>query len=732
MNDIRPIHQKSLAINHYALFPSCISPTKQKLMRLLAILTAFSLLMISSLAAQSGKVGYPGKDQGKLTLLVQDFEKQPVKKAKVLLEGVNNHQTFIGVTDKGGVWEVLVPNGETYRITIEDSVNYDVVEIPSKDYVFTRHLVYFQGAVGGKTQIPANPMFNMKPPADGMAAIEMSFTGLDQRPLVGEQVWLKGESSGQEYTATTNAQGQIQMKVPLGDNYKMRVKYNANFDKFSFPRHGGSANAKVSYTFAGSKAIEEAREQRRINDSLYNAYRLLSMEDEKKLRDGEMHKTVFRPIPVTPIPTTRIRKTDTDYGYHLTMTHPSAMSSPLWLEGRIFAGGGFETSELHCFDGETGDHIWSVSLGEGGPSTLSGGDDVVVLTTESCTVYALQASTGKLLWSKWLAPYVLSAPSVADGKVFIGYEDNNGGYWVSQTESPTHSMACMDLKTGNILWQQWLKGEPMSAAVAQDGKLFCSTFAGFTYSLDANTGKILQEKELWATSAPTIVGDRMYLSQRDPTHVEFHECIAQFDANTFDLLQHALFRPAPYLNPKEQRKSQYWAQSANASLSNGFSEEMEVGKTKLTPELLVGVKSVSAIQGFQGSRPLVLNGKIFASMGTNLVCYDTKTMAQLWDKQVLTDVMHEGGFMVSQPILCGNYIAVACMDGSIRIFDVNGNEKKRYTTQEKFRMPPIVMHGTLFATSTRGKMVAVNTGKPELTGWQCWGGNLARTNTPHP
>jgi outer membrane protein assembly factor BamB len=237
---------------------------------------------------------------------------------------------------------------------------------------------------------------------------------------------------------------------------------------------------------------------------------------------------------------------------------------------------------------------------------------------------------------------------------------------------------------------------------------------------------------LLATTAPTVVGNVMYLSQRNPASGVCEERLASFDISTFNLLKNGEYRTAPYLNSKDQRQSQYWAQSANASLANGYTGEMTPAPTTYTPESLVGVESVSAIQGFQGSRPLSIGGKVFASMGGSLVCYDSKTMALLWQKSLLSDPNREGGFMISQPIPCGPFLAIACMDGTIRMMDFNGNEKKRYPTQEKFRMPPIVMNGTLFATSTRGKMVAVNTGKPEWTGWPCWGGNLARTNQIKP
>ena len=40
---------------------------------------------------------------------------------------------------------------------------------------------------------------------------------------------------------------------------------------------------------------------------------------------------------------------------------------------------------------------------------------------------------------------------------------------------------------------------------------------------------------------------------------------------------------------------------------------------------------------------------------------------------------------------------------------------------------PVIHQGWIYVCTERGKLVAINTGDPTLTGWAQWGGNAART-----
>lgn len=95
-------------------------------------------------------------------------------------------------------------------------------------------------------------------------------------------------------------------------------------------------------------------------------------------------------------------------------------------------------------------------------------DNKVILGGRDKIVHALQATTGKELWSFTTRSRVESSPAIAQGRVYIG--SNDGRFYV------------LDLATGAKIWE-FEAGAPLSASPAisqgrivigsQDGKLFC-------------------------------------------------------------------------------------------------------------------------------------------------------------------------------------------------------------------------------------------------------------------
>ena len=83
-----------------------------------------------------------------------------------------------------------------------------------------------------------------------------------------------------------------------------------------------------------------------------------------------------------------------------------------------------------------------------------------------------------------------------------------------QRPPASHILACFELKTGKILWQKWIDSDVMSAPVAVDKELYATTFAGTVYRFDQATGKIMSAKRSRATSAPVVVGGKVFYTQR--------------------------------------------------------------------------------------------------------------------------------------------------------------------------------------------------------------------------
>ena len=97
------------------------------------------LLVVSCFCSlQAQKKGlYPTKDKTKLVLFVRDFAKKPIPKVDFKLQAANSSEVYEGRTNKKGYAELLVRNGRTYRISLEDSLNYDVLDLPAKAFQMT-------------------------------------------------------------------------------------------------------------------------------------------------------------------------------------------------------------------------------------------------------------------------------------------------------------------------------------------------------------------------------------------------------------------------------------------------------------------------------------------------------------------------------------------------------------------------------------------------------------------
>ncbi|MEM7035699.1 MAG: PQQ-binding-like beta-propeller repeat protein, partial [Bacteroidota bacterium] len=592
---------------------------------------AFALWLGCMSMATAQKKIYPTKEKTKLILLFKDYAKKPIKKAPFTLTAANGNETYQGKTNKNGFVELLVRNGRTYHISVGDSLKHDFVHIPRKPMQITRHIVYFEGMLNGKMISSGKPMFRMMGPKDGLASVDVTFENPKGAPLPGEKVWLRGSlDTARVFTATTNAKGKLVFEVPIGETYHLSVRHHQGMDRFNFAKRGGSYNVRVRYRYAGAVAIERARAARRAADSLAAAYAaqqdsLLNDPAYKAFVDSlkaaqtaqghrlryptrttRYHKRAFRPIAIAETAERPVRER-TDEGFSFNMEHSGKVLTPTWMDGNVYFGEGYSRNVLYCAEGITGNVLWGVEMGENGISTLSAGAGSIALITESCTIYVLDGKTGKLRWSKWLNSSLRSAPTLYGDRVFQVYEDAEGGRIAGKKAPGSHVLACFDVMTGEVIWQQWIEEEVISAPVAYDGKLYCATYSGMLMEVDTAAGNILQTRRHYLTSAPTPVDNVLYASMRDMTSSEGREQIVALNRRDFSLKRGFGYHAAPYLESDMQRKGAYLRERIQEDVSVGLEAPAinAAGRRAcVNSEKLVGMLGSSALLSFSGSRPV--------------------------------------------------------------------------------------------------------------------------------
>ena len=123
---------------------------------------------------------------------------------------------------------------------------------------------------------------------------------------------------------------------------------------------------------------------------------------------------------------------------------------------------------------ETSDDVFS-------SPAVSGG--VVYVGSRDNGLYALDASTGDLLWRYETGGnvYLESSPAVSGGVVYVGSRDNR--------------LYALDASTGDLLWRYETGGSVVSSPAVSGGVVYVGSREAYLYALDASTGDLLWRYE---------------------------------------------------------------------------------------------------------------------------------------------------------------------------------------------------------------------------------------------
>jgi Ca-activated chloride channel family protein len=118
---------------------------------------------------------------------------------------------------------------------------------------------------------------------------------------------------------------------------------------------------------------------------------------------------------ITPIDTAGLRPVPLGgslRGWSLKLPGGRPLATPAVDGGIVFIGGGFGSHEFYAIDAATGRVRWAVRASDDGPTGAVVQDGYVVFNTESCTLFVVRASTGEMVWSRWLGDPLMSQPAV--------------------------------------------------------------------------------------------------------------------------------------------------------------------------------------------------------------------------------------------------------------------------------------------------------------------------------
>jgi outer membrane protein assembly factor BamB len=237
------------------------------------------------------------------------------------------------------------------------------------------------------------------------------------------------------------------------------------------------------------------------------------------------------------------------------------LSQPIVANRRVYAMDG--AVQVSAYDTAAGERLWQVDLKpEDERGTSFGGgiafwNDRLYASTGYAQVLALDPADGRVIWRSNVGAPVRSAPTVADGRVFVITienelvalaADDGRRLWVHNAIPETASLLggaspavegevvvaayssgeifALTVETGRPLWSDSLASTRNVGAVStladirgwpiiDRGRVYAASHSGRMAAIDLRTGDRAWEQELGSTHSIWVAGDYVYVLSTD-------------------------------------------------------------------------------------------------------------------------------------------------------------------------------------------------------------------------
>jgi len=343
-------------------------------------------------------------------------------------------------------------------------------------------------------------------------------------------------------------------------------------------------------------------------------------------------------------------------------------------EDKIYVSGGFDSVNFYALSATTGQFEWAArNLQDNGPTAAVFDDGRVIFNTESCTLFALDASTGKRLWHKYLGDPTLAQIAVADGLVFAAHPSDDG-----------NRLSAFKVQSGARVWSRTISGDLLAAPVVHGDSVYVTSIHGRVYRFERSRGKRVWARSMRATTAPWLVGDELFVSRRNGSK----EQQVVVSTETGKILREHHEKAGRHIHDVPRNLSDW-----------------------------------RKVWAFEGSRPVVDRGVRYVAMGGEVRATDARSGEALWIRRYAKASAKRS---VGSVALAGPQVVIATRTGQIYGLDVDtGYTLWAYDLGHKVVAEPIVARGWVYAATKDGLVIALHVGDTTLDGWHMFGGNPA-------
>jgi Ca-activated chloride channel family protein len=343
--------------------------------------------------------------------------------------------------------------------------------------------------------------------------------------------------------------------------------------------------------------------------------------------------------------------------------------SAAYENGKIFVGGGFETSAMYALEATTGKRLWvAYNLQDPGPTSAVVDQDELAFDTFSCSLAVLAASTGKVKWQKWIGSETPTQPAFSKDYVLAPHP-SDGGY----------VLTAYHRANGANAWSSAIDNHSYAPIVSGDS-VYVATTSGTLYRITLD-GKRVWSRRIHALSAPWISGDEVHVAVREGS------------------------------------------QEAQVVLSAADGKRLRTVTSERAVNDAPGGDTMS-LWWYEGSRPVVANGVQYSAMGDRVEARDVATNQLRWERHVDSAAKTATRRKVESVVVAGRLALITTRDGKIVGLDTRtGAQRMGFDFDTPITAEPIVAKGWMYVATARGQVLAFDLGDAASDGWHMWGGN---------
>lgn len=619
---------------------------------------------------KDSKFRMPAESEAVLKVLVYGDKFKAITNQAVRLVCPMINKVYVGKTGDNGYAQFIVYPGCHYEIGVGEFDNLNSVDVPEKGGVMSEARVLYQPTNIKENDINdtiTQQILKDQRPTTTHVLVQIRLWDMSNKPLADEFLYLDKTGTTKVYAAKTDEKGFAYFLLSKGAEFTINLKYERDIDKIKQPHGPEFHRVDIEFNTMGAKNIE----------AFY----------KNSKRDQQGFLTEFMSPKITPCTFDPAWLEKTKNGFHVNFPSQSSTSPPAVNGNKLLINSGFYSPEFYSIDRKTGKADWGARLAENGISSSVVVDDIILMNTESCTLYAIDAKTGSLLWSKWLGPSIYSTPAVAEGRVLAVYPRElrrQYNFFSNALNDKHYVLVAFDLKSGNIVWQNWVDYDVLASPVVAGDKVYMTSMAGTLYQFDLNNGKILFEKHDNAVSPPTIVDDNVFVSVQDAKNGKVQETVV-YSAKNMKVI----------------------SKISQVSGKNLFARGHLSAIDRMN-------YSAGRVAHYKGKNYNVLSGKLF--------CFD-QTGKIFWQIPLASKTHIDSLPKSSMPVIAGNKIMI-CNGKKIQLYDpAQGKLLKEFPVTTELYSDAIAFNGWIYAGSKNGKIISIDTKDPTITGWNTWCGN---------